>query len=67
MTAESTVDPNNFSRIAIALERWIKTGDVLIACIEKSGASTSPAHQQRIRALQQHAEKLRNTITQLKG
>ncbi len=34
---DNTIDPNNFTRVTLALERWIKTGEILAACLEKSG------------------------------
>jgi hypothetical protein len=58
------IDPNNFNRVVLAIERWIKTGDVLVACLERAGDS---ANAQRVQTLKTHVQKLQETITQLRG
>jgi len=61
---DTTLDPNNFTRVTLALERWIKTGEILAACLEKSGDTSN---FQRVRAIQAHVQKLQETISQLRG
>lgn len=62
--ASSTIDPNNFSRLTVALERWIRTGEILVTCIEKTGDT---ANVQRVRALKENVQLLQQLITQLRG
>jgi hypothetical protein len=64
MAIDSTVDPNNFTRLVIALEHWIQTGEILAACLEKTGDT---ANFQRIRDVQQNVEKIKKTIAQMRG
>jgi hypothetical protein len=61
---DTTLDPSNFTRVTLALERWIKTGEILATCLEKSGDT---ANFQRVRAIQSHVQKLQETISQLRG
>jgi hypothetical protein len=61
---DSTVDPNNFSRLTVALERWARTGEIIVTCIEKTGDT---ANFQRIRALKENVQQLQQLISQLRG
>jgi hypothetical protein len=60
----TTSDPNNFSRLTVALERWIRTGEILVACIEKTGDT---ANVQRVRALKDNVQLIQQLVAQLRG
>jgi hypothetical protein len=59
-----TIDPNNFSRLTVALERWIHTGEILVTCIEKTGDT---ANVQRVRALKDNVQLIQQLVAQLRG
>jgi hypothetical protein len=60
----TTIDPNNFTRLVVAIERWSKTGEILVTCIEKAGDT---ANVQRIRALQENVQTIQKLVAQLRG
>jgi hypothetical protein len=60
----TTLDPNNFSRLTVALERWIRTGEILVTCIEKTGDT---ANVQRVRALKDNVQLIQQLVAQLRG
>jgi hypothetical protein len=64
MTADSAADPNNFARVAIALERWIHTGEILVSCIDQTGDT---ANVQRVSAVKKNVQQLTQLISQLRG
>jgi hypothetical protein len=61
---DPSADSQNYARLGSALERWARTGEVIVACIEKVA---SDPNVQRVRALKDNVQQLQQLIAQLRG
>jgi hypothetical protein len=61
---DPSTDSQNYARLGSALDRWIHTGEVIVACLEKVAADPNV---QRVRALKDNVQQLQQLIAQLRG
>ena len=61
---DPSTDSQNYARLGGALDRWIRTGEVIVACIEKVA---SDPNVQRVRALKDNLQQIQQLIAQLRG
>ena len=64
MTPTNLVTEPNLTRIYVALDRWLGTGEILVQALEKIGdTGTMP----RFREAKQNIQTLREIVSQLRG